>query len=200
MKKEVNKVLSLPYEGDFVDLEFKPLTKLTYANVFKHFKEADHFEAIDVILKNCYVKGENGIDLINDQATKMSMANQIISKLLVFKPVDISITYSGKKHKKSYDELVSKHGFVFVVTIDAETEENESDGESVVFLKPLKDRFQYKEIFNLNIKSPLRSLDYIYKNLYLGGDNINKNIVHYVSCFSISDYILTFKDNQFKKK
>jgi len=190
MKQKERIVIKTNYEGNDIELTFRQPNKLNYSEAISNLSKQDYYEAIDILVQNCYLQTEGDIDLINEEPLKMQISDSILLKFLDFSSVDISTNYTGEKYKAEYKKLKKDNELLFTVTVN---------DDSVFFIKSL-DRTDYKNIFNKSISSPLQALDYIYQELKVGGDDIYDNDKYYVSCFQISDYLLKYKSNTVKKK
>jgi hypothetical protein len=188
---EVKSYLSIPtkIKGELVELKFNNPSRLVYSNVFQDLAKQNYYDAIDSIIMNCYIKS-NDIDLVNNEPLKMSLTTELMRLFFTFKEVVINAVYLGEKYKELYKELLFKHKFVFHIRVGEDKE---------FFLKPLE-KEDYKAIFNQVIKSPLGALNYIFNNLFLGGDDIMNDTPSFVSCFLIPDFLLKYKEEDIKKK
>lgn len=176
--------------GESLTLTFREPNKLIYSQAISNLNQNDYFETINTIVKNCYIKGDSGIDLVDDDAGIIQLSNAILNKFFKFQNVEILQAYNGEKHKDLYEKLKKEHDVVHFVKVGEEYE---------FFIRGLS-RNDYKNIFNLSISSPLQALNHIYQELCLGGDDVYSDNLAYVSCFKLSDYLLQFKANDVKKK
>ena len=125
---------------------------------------------------------------------------------LTFKQVRITDTYTDERHKEVFKS--ASKGTKLLAVVIGYPELDEDDQEAVIspedykvmFIKPL-DRNDYKELFNRSFKSQMSALDWVLANKYVGGDKITKaDTLDYVSCFSVSDFLLRYKEVDIKKK
>jgi len=187
-----NKIIEFNYDGEILNLEFKKPSKLVFAAMLQQINKQDYYSAIEILIKNCYIKTK-GFDLLNDEIAKIKISGDLISEFIKFKTVNIETSYKGKKLKKDYESLLNQYPYVFCVTVG-----NEDEEQKTFFLKPLS-KNDYKQIFNFLINNPLKALDYVWSNLKVGGDDVISDDDYYISCMNISEYLLSYKQNEVKK-
>lgn len=185
MKNE-NKLIELTaqIDGEDVVFKFKQPSKLVFSKAYNSMTENDYFMAVEIIIDNCL---QNELDSDGKERMIVLLSAPIIAEFFKFETVNIIDDYKG--NSKEYKEL--KINNPIILTLFA--------GNYKIFIKPLS-RFDYKEIYNRSIISSIDALDYVFNNLKIGGDDIQKNLPVYFSCIKVSEYLLMYKHNSIKKK
>lgn len=184
-EKRTEIIIKKEVDGEELTFTFREPSKLLYSTIIKNIQKSDYYSAIDAFIKTCFID-IGCYNLIDDEQLKVSLSTDIIEKVFNFKHIDVVDDYNGDVE---YDNLKKQHRTIITLTIDNEK----------VFFKTLG-RNDYREVFNRSIASPIAGLDYVYSKLKVGGADISKNVLSYVSCMQLTDFMLKYREKVVKKK